>query len=138
MPASRSKSTTKKKPESSQDQSVLPEKIELRDALITLKPSKRKTIRKIKVILSGTLNITNVDQARESLLPVFEHFDYVDFHLQEIAALDLSFIQLLYHFKYGFSKKGKHVTIDSDLTGESRKIIVHAGFEELMFIPKLV
>lgn len=138
MPASRSKSTAKKQEETTTKKSDLPEVIEMRDAKISLHPSKRKTIRKIKLILSGTLNITNVDQARSSLLPVFENFDYLDFQLKEVSSLDLSFIQLLYHFKYSFAQKGKNVTIDSELTGESRKIIVHAGFEELMFIPKLV
>ena len=138
MPASKSKSTTKKASESTASGAKLPEKIELRDALISLHPSKRKTIKKIKIVLSGSLGINNLDQSIEGLLPVFDQFDYLDFQLKEITTLDLSYIQLLYHFKSTYADNGKTVTIYSDLSNDLRKIIVHAGFEELMFIPKLV
>ena len=109
----------------------------LRNARLILEPSKRKKIRKIKVILEGELNINNVDEFRLQIEPVFKDYDFIDFRQQEVTSLDLPHIQLMYYFQNHF-KKSKTVTIDSNLSVELKKIIVNAGFEELMFIPKLV
>lgn len=130
-------------PEQPQTQTVLPEEsqadlIELKNADIILEPSKRKKIRKIRVFLEGELTINNVEGFMQRIHPIFNNFDYVDFYLRKVTSLDLSFIQMLYHFQKSYGKKKKEVTIDAELSSDLKKIIVHAGFEELMFIPKLV
>ena len=137
MPASDTK-TSAKKAEAKKQQPELPSTIELKGATITLQPSKRRTIRKIKVTLSGGLSINVAQEFLSAITPIFDKFDYIDFYLKDIQSLDLSVIQVLYHLNVHYASQEKHVTIDGDLHGDIRKIIVHAGFEELMFIPKLV
>ncbi len=139
MPASKGKkTTTKKDAQSDKQQTNLPSTIELKDATISLQPSKRRTIRKIKVVLEGNLSINIAEEAFEAVKSVFEDYDYVDFYLKDLKGIDLSFIQLLFHLKKYYEPKDKHVTVDSDMKSDMRKIIVHAGFEDFMFIPKLV
>ena len=110
----------------------------LRNAQLILEPSKRKKIRKIRVIMQGDLNINNVDAFRSEILPLFDQYDYIDFLQREVTSLDLCHIQLLYNFQAAPGLKGKTVTVDSDVSGDVKKLIVNAGFKELMFIPKLV
>lgn len=112
--------------------------IDLKNAEIILEPSKRKKIRKIRVFVEGELTINNVDGFIQRIHLVFDDYDYVDFFLRKVVSLDLCFIQMLYHMKKSYAKKKKEVTIDSKLSSDLKKIIVQAGFEELMFIPKLV
>ncbi|MFY0686648.1 MAG: hypothetical protein JXQ90_05765 [Cyclobacteriaceae bacterium] len=110
-----------------------------KDAAISLKPSPRKKVRKTKVFLEGKLTINNVSQFHNAITPVFENYDLVDFYLKDVVELDLSFIQMLFYFKTNFAKANKKtVTIDSELPSNIKKIIVKAGFVDLMFIPKLV
>ena len=108
----------------------------LKNARLVLEPSKRRKIRKTKVFLEGDLNINNVEAFAEQIKPIFNDYDYVDFVLREVTSLDLCYIQLLFHFQR--FKKDKTVTIDSNISPEMKKVVINAGFEELMFIPKLV
>lgn len=119
-----------------------PKKIErslsLRNAKLILEPSKRKKIRKTKVVLEGDLSINNVDAFMSQIEPIFDDYDYVDFYQREVTALDLCHIQMLYYFKNHPTRKGKTVTINSELSTDLKKVVTNAGFKEFMFIPKLV
>ncbi|MEP1093497.1 MAG: hypothetical protein ABJG78_00210 [Cyclobacteriaceae bacterium] len=110
----------------------------LRNAKLILEPSMRKKIRKTKVILEGDLNINNVDAFMLEIEPIFDDYDFVDFFQREVTSIDLSHIQMLNYFKNYPVKKGKTVTINSDVSPEMKKMVITAGFKELLFIPKLV
>ena len=110
----------------------------LRNAKLILEPSKRKKIRKIRVILEGDLTINNVDAFKTEIEPVFNDFDFVDFLHRDVTSLDLCHIQLMYQIQQHYETKSKTVTIDADLPTDLKKVVVNAGFKELMFIPKLV
>ena len=111
---------------------------DLRNASITLEPSRRKKIRKVRVFLEGELTISNSEAFLHRILPIFDQFDFIDFSLHDVTSLDLSFIQMLYHVKKCHAKESKEVTIDSQLPPDLKKIIVCSGFERLMFKPKLI
>lgn len=115
-----------------------PKVIELNGARVSIIPSKRRTIRKTRVVLEGTLTVRIVKRFNEEITPVFSEYDYIDFYLKEVQELDLSLIQLLNHLKVYYADKGKVVTVDAELTSGLKKIVVQSGFENLMFIPKLV
>lgn len=112
--------------------------IKLNSATISFKPSLRKTVKKIKVILEGNLSIKNAGMFVKQIEPVFEDFDTIDFYLTQVDSLDLSFIQSLYHLKSYYDQNDKKITIDSELSGEIKKMAINSGFENLLFIPKLV
>ena len=114
------------------------DKAALRNASIIIEPSKRRKIRKTKVILEGELTINNVDAFMQQIDPIFEDYDYIDFFQRDVTSLDLSHIQMLRHFQNHPTKKSKTVTINSELPTEMKKLMINAGFKELLFIPKLV
>ncbi len=110
----------------------------LRNAKLILEPSKRKKIRKTKVFLEGDLNINNVDAFMSQIEPIFDDYDFIDFFQREVTSLDLCHMQMLYYFQNHPTRKGKTVTVDSDLPSDLKKVVTNAGFKEFMFIPKLV
>ena len=112
--------------------------IDARGLIVRLKPSRRKTIRKTRVEVEGTLTINSASYFVDEIKPVFEDYDYVDFHLNNIQALDLSFIQSLYHLKKLFGMQDKVITIDAQLSDELKKIITQSGFEKLILKTKNV
>jgi anti-anti-sigma regulatory factor len=130
------KSVAIKKPKSEAPKNKT--ELKLRNANLILEPSLRKKIKKTKVILEGDLNINNVDAFVSLIEPIFNDYDYVDFYQREVTSLDLSHIQMLYHFQNSSQLKGKVVTVDSELNPELKRVIINAGFKEFMFIPKLV
>ena len=135
--AGKKKAPVSKKPKVSQKEKVTEEEVVLQKAALILEPSKRKKIRKTKVILEGELGIKNAAAFQKKIIPVFDDYDYVDFFLKDVTVLDLSYIQMLYYLKKHFQNHGKVIKIDSALSAEVKKIVVRAGFEELMFVPKL-
>ncbi len=128
--------TVKNKSESTAKKSE--KKQTLRNAQLILEPSKRRKIRKTKVILEGDLTINNVDAFMSQIEPIFDDYDYVDFFQREVTALDLCHIQMLYYFQNHPNRKGKTVTVNSELSADLKKVVTNAGFKEFMFIPKLV
>lgn len=114
------------------------QKRKLRNATLILEPSKRKKIRKTKVILEGDLSINNVDAFMSQIEPIFDDYDYVDFFQREVTTLDLCHVQMLYYFQNHPTRKGKTVTVNSELPTDLKKVVTNAGFKEFMFIPKLV
>lgn len=105
---------------------------------VWVKPSRRKTIRKTRVDIEGTLTINAANFFLDHIKPVFENYDYVDFYLNKIESVDLSFIQSLYHLKTFFAKQDKVVTVDAQLTDDLKKIITQSGFEKLILKTKNV
>ena len=107
--------------------------LDYRGLLVSLKPSRRKTIKKTKVLVEGSLTINAVNQFLDFVEDIFDRFDYVDFYLQNVELLDLSFIQALYHLKKSKATVEKEVTIDAQLSDDLKKIITQSGFDKLIF-----
>ncbi len=107
--------------------------LDYRGILVSLKPSRRKTIKKTKVLIEGNLTINTVKQLLEYTASVFDNYDYVDFFLQNVESLDLSFMQALYHLREHKAKSQKVVTIDAQLSDDLKKIITQSGFDKLIF-----
>ncbi|MEL7145906.1 MAG: hypothetical protein AAFO69_06030 [Bacteroidota bacterium] len=112
--------------------------IDEKGLVVWVKPSRRKTIRKTRIEVEGTLTINSANFFVQQIKPVFENYDYVDFYLNNIETVDLSFIQSLYHLKTFFAAKDKNVTIDAQLTDDMKKIITQSGFEKLILKTKNV
>lgn len=91
-------------------------------------PSKRKTIKKTKVILSGKLTIENILLIKESLLSVFETYDFVDIVLEKVDQIDLTIIQLLHAINTEFTAQNKSITLKSNFSDEINQLITNAGF----------
>ena len=107
--------------------------LKYRGILVSLKPSRRKTIKKTKVLIEGNLTINTVKQFLEYVTAIFDDYDYVDFYMENIESLDLSFIQALYHLRELKAKSQKVVPIDAQLSDDLKKIITQSGFDKLVY-----
>ena len=102
-------------------------------ATITIKliPSRRKTVRKTKMIFEGSLSLLEAELIKDCLLSTFNDYDLIDIELLNISHLDLIPIQLIKAFiSYYPDKK---VKVDAELPFDIKIIVERAGFGSLLF-----
>ena len=102
-------------------------------ASITVKviPSRRKTVRKAKLVFEGSLSLIEAEAIKDCLLTAFNDYDVIDIQLLNITHLDIIPIQLIKIF-IGFYPD-KKVKVDSDLPFDMKIIVDRAGYGPLMF-----
>lgn len=101
---------------------------------IKLIPSRRKSVRKTKLLLEGSLSLLEAKAIKECLLSTFKDYDLIDIQLVNVTHLDLIPIQLIKTFiNYYPNKK---IKVDSDLPFDIKIIVERAGFGSLMFNEK--
>ncbi len=94
-------------------------------------PSRRKTVRKTKLIFEGSLSSLEGKSIKKCLLTTFSNYDIIDIQLKNITHLDITPIQMIQLFiKFYQDKK---VTVDSDLPFDMKIVVERAGFGLLMF-----
>lgn len=94
-------------------------------------PSRRKTVRKTKLIFEGSLSLQEADIIKNCLLTTFTDYDIIDIQLINITQLDIIPIQLLKAFVNSYANK--KVKIDSDVPFDIKIILERAGFGSFMF-----
>ncbi|MDH5599315.1 MAG: hypothetical protein OEY34_09325 [Cyclobacteriaceae bacterium] len=99
-------------------------------------PSKRKSVKKTKIELSGELTVSNSVKINNGIKNVFKDFNIFSIVLKEVDALDLSILQLLYFYKNLYEKEGKEVKISAELTNDLKELITVNGFSNLLFSSK--
>lgn len=101
---------------------------------IKLIPSRRKSVRKTKLVLEGSLGLLEAKALMECLLTTFKDYDLIDIQLVDVTHLDLIPLQLIKTFiSYYPDKK---VKVDSNLPFDMKIIVERAGFGSLMFNEK--
>ncbi len=98
---------------------------------VKLIPSRRKTVRKTKMIFEGSLSLLEADAIKSCLLTTFSEYDLIDIQLQNISHLDLIPIQLIKAFISFYPDK--KVKVDSELPFDIKIIAERAGFGSLLF-----
>ena len=104
-----------------------------KDSPITIKliPSRRKTVRKTKLVFEGSMSLQEAVVIKDSLLTSFSDFDIIDIQLIDITHLDIIPIQLFKAFVNSYADK--KVKIDSDVPFDIKIILERAGFGSFMF-----
>ncbi len=101
---------------------------------IKLQPSRRKTVRKTKLILEGSLSLLEAELIKNALMTTFAAYDVIDIQLLNITHLDIIPVQLFKLFVHFYPDK--KVKIDSDLPFDMKIILERAGFGLFMFKEK--
>ncbi len=104
-----------------------------KDSTISIKliPSRRKTVRKTKLIIEGSLSLLEAEILKDGLQTTFTDYDIIDIQLINITHLDILPIQLFKIFINFYTDK--KVKIDSDVPFDMKIIIERAGFGSFMF-----
>jgi hypothetical protein len=108
--------------------------IELMDMTISIAPSRRKTVKLVRVTVQGKLTIKDVDQFMKTIKPLQKAYEMIEIILEEISTIDLSFIQALYHIKNSRTQSSANVTATFPI--ELKKNISNAGFNNFFFQTK--
>ncbi len=103
------------------------------DSVITIKliPSRRKTVRKTKLIFEGSLSLLEAETIKNGLMTTFNDYDIIDIQLINITHLDIIPVQLFKIFSNYYTDK--KVKIDSDIPFDMKIVIERAGFGSFMF-----
>lgn len=103
------------------------------NSTITVKliPSRRKSVRKTKIVLEGSLSLLEAEAIKDCLLSTFKDFDLIDIQLSEITHIDIIAIQLIKVFID--SHPDKTIKVDSELPFDIKLIVERSGFGSLMF-----
>lgn len=108
------------------DQLLLPADIKLSDLEVTFSRSKRATVNKIFVDITGNFTIKHVERISDAIQMVINHCDQITLRLT-LQQVDLSALQLLYNCL----KKGDKVKIEVDLPPIVRQLLVITGLSEI-------
>ena len=100
---------------------------------IEIIPSKRKSVKKAKIVLGGELTIGNSSAIHGEVSLAFDKYEIINFSLQEVRELDLSMIQMLHAYKTGLEKDGKSINITVDLPKELKQLVQLSGFSPLLY-----
>ncbi len=107
---------------------------ESKDVQFIIEPSKRKTVRKVKVTVEGKLNLYNATFISESIKGLVEQYDILDFKLQNIAEIDMSALQTMYFYKTIYSQLEKSINFQTvDLPSEVNTIINKCKYNKVLF-----
>lgn len=98
---------------------------------VKLIPSRRKSVRKTKLVFEGSLSLLEAEAIKDCLLSTFNDFDLIDIELSNITHIDIIAIQLIKVFID--SHPDKTVKVDSDLPFDLKIIVERSGFGSLMF-----
>ena len=110
---------------------------QLREATLTVEPSRRKKVQKVRILLEGKLTIESVELFIDKMETVSGDYEQIDIFLSNIQGIDLTYTQALHHLKTYLEQMGKSITIDADLSAEHKKLVIQCGFSKLFFRQKL-
>ena len=98
---------------------------------IRLQPSRRKKVKKTKMIMEGMLTLAHAEAIRDSLVSTLQDYDMIDISLQGVTQIDLAILQVLHAVKH--HSDDKKITIDAVIPFDLKLVIDRAGFNELIF-----
>lgn len=98
---------------------------------VVFTPSKRKTTRRINVLIEGEFTVNTIDLIKERVPDIFDNYDYVNVSLKSIKQIDLSAIQLFYVLRTSYGSSNKKISVDAELSGEDKMMIHICGFDDL-------
>ncbi len=105
---------------------------------ISLFPSKRKTIKKINVVIEGEFNIKSVQLVKDNCQKLLQYYDVVNITLKNVTDIDLAAIQLIHVLNSSSMFMQKTITIESELSKDDKALILGSGLMEVMAKRKLI
>lgn len=107
---------------------------EARTVKITVTPSLRKSVKKVKVTIEGKLNLYNANYLVGEIKPIISDFDIIDLKLENIEEIDLSAIQTLYYFREMCARLDKSTSFNADgLSIEIKTMLVKTKYNKVLF-----
>ena len=108
------------------DENELPENAgdEGKGMKFIVEPSRRKSIKKVKITMEGKLNIYNSAYILKKLKEVAVEFDTLDLRLNEIEELDVSVMQTLHYFSFFYNSEEKQILLQLENPSKEVKALL--------------
>jgi hypothetical protein len=106
-------------------------------ARITFQPSKRKTIRKINILIERDFSIKTAKSVYDKINEETASYDYLDVALKNLSQFDLAAVQMLQYLRKTGATANKNITVDAELSTEDRALMQNAGLMEFLIKTKL-
>ncbi len=88
--------------------------------------------KKAIIHLSQSLTLDDVAAVKLLMLQNFDKFQSFEVKIDDVEAIDLGIVQLLYSFKWTAERKSKVVHFNISLADEHKMLLERAGFSELV------
>ena len=98
------------------------------------KPSRRKTQKRILIHIEGELTIKNCEILNKNIQKVFQDFDNVELILNNIAEIDVTFMQMYHTIKSFYLPLDKFLSMNADWSKEDKKILTVSGFSDVLLV----
>lgn len=111
---------------------ALTEPLESNGLKMNFIPSRRKTTKRVTIIIEGEFNINTIQLAKNRLIATLKNFDYLDIVLKNIIKIDITAIQLLNFIKHTDLFGQKHFTFQDELDQNFKSLLSKCGFTGLL------
>lgn len=99
---------------------------------INLSPFTSEGKSAVKVVIEGDLSIRNAQNLKEPLEAAFNKYDLFEVELQNITALDITSIQLMYSLKKAVRAKSKTMNLTLNVSEEIQNVLEYSGLTKIL------
>lgn len=99
---------------------------------IQIKPSKKKGENKVSIILKNELTIFSIEQLQSKIIETVKKYDEIEFNLNDISNMDLTFIQLFYSIKRTADKQKKKVSFTDNLADDVKSLFINSDLYKVL------
>lgn len=84
------------------------------------------------LVIQGRLTIENIQDIKTKLQEAVANFQNIQIYVEQVEAIDLTFLQLLYSLKRSFSETSKNISFNLMLSDENKTLLRQSGLESLL------
>lgn len=99
---------------------------------IQIKPSKKKGEKKVSIILKNELTIFSIEQLQSKIIETVKNYDEIEFNLNEVSNMDLTFIQLFFSIKRTADKLKKKVSFNENLSDDIKTLFINSDLYKVL------
>ncbi len=99
---------------------------------IQIKPSKKKGEKKVSIVLKNELTIFSIEQLQSKIIDTVKKYDEIEFNLNEVSNMDLTFIQLFFSVKITADSQKKKVRFNENLSDDIKTLFINSDLYKVL------
>ena len=102
------------------------------DKNIQIRPSKKKGENKVSIMLENELTIFSIENMKDKIIEAVKKYNIIEFKLNNISNMDLTFVQLFYSIKISTEKLNKKISFDVELSDDIESLFTNSGLNKVL------
>ena len=103
-----------------------------KDKNIQIKPSKKKGENKVSIMLENELTIFSIENMKDKIIEAVKKYDIIEFKLNNVSNMDLTFVQLFYSIKTFAERLNKKISFDVELPDDIESLFSNSGLNKVL------